>query len=65
MRRLYGQFLLCALALLSGCSPAFNWREVGVGNPRLLATDVFSALKIAAEVNADVEETFFSGLRFR
>jgi len=37
VRRLCGLVLVSVLTLLSGCSPAFNWREVAVGNTRLLA----------------------------
>lgn len=37
MRCLSGSFVLVLCVLLSGCSPAFNWREVGVGDTSLLA----------------------------
>lgn len=37
MRRLCGLLVLFVLVLPSGCNPAFNWREVGIGNTRLLA----------------------------
>lgn len=37
MGRLSELLFLCVLVSLTGCSPAFNWREVSVGDTSLLA----------------------------